>query len=192
MDQAQPSKLYNFSQSWTLTSAYAFHLLRKKMLKEATTDDIDSWIDLRTKLWPHCTKQESRSECLKIIESERATCFVSYSTSDGNKGIGFIEVSTRDYSDGCDSSPVGYIEGIFVSEANRKKGLGQKLIKKSYRWFLSKGCSEVGSDALIDNENSISFHKHIGFEEVERHVVFKKQIHDNQTVLTRVYKILCK
>jgi len=71
-----------------------------------------------------------------------------------------------------------------VSEKIRKKGLGKELIEKSYGWFLSKGCSEVGSDALIENEDSISFHKHIGFEEVEKHVVFKKQIHAKQTVLT--------
>ena len=126
--------------------------------------------------------EESRSDCLKIIDSKKATCFISYPSSEKQNGNGFIEVSTRDYSDGCRTSPVGYVEGIYVIEGSRKKGLGKELIEKSYEWFLAKGCTEVGSDALIGNKESISFHKHIGFEEVERHVVFKKQIQANKTV----------
>jgi len=154
------------------------------MIKEATAEDLDSWVELRVQLWPHQSAEESRTDCLKIIDSQREVCFISYPSSEEKKGNGFIEVSTRDYSDGCESSPVGYIEGVFVSEGNRKKGLGKELIEKSYGWFLTKGCSEVGSDALIENEESISFHKRIGFEEVERHVVFRKQIHANQASLT--------
>ncbi|NET39937.1 MAG: GNAT family N-acetyltransferase [Cyanothece sp. SIO1E1] len=146
------------------------------MIKEATIADLDAWIELRIQLWPQCSNEECQSDCLKIVESNRETCFISYLSPDEKQGIGFIEVSTRDYVEGCRSSPVGYIEGIFVSKGYRKRGLGTTLIEKSYEWLLSKGCSEVGSDSLIDNETSISFHKQIGFEEIERHVVFKKAI----------------
>ena len=147
------------------------------MIKEASLDDLDAWIELRIQLWPDCSEEECRLECLKIIESKRERCFISYPNSEKEKGNAFIEVSLRDYSDGCESSPVGYIEGVFVREDDRKKGLASELVKTSCAWFLSQGCSEVGSDALIDNQDSIAFHKQIGFEEVERHVVFKKRIH---------------
>ncbi len=159
------------------------------MIKEATAKDLDSWVELRVRLWLHHSLEKSRAECLKIIDSERENCFISYPTSEEREGNGFIEVSTRDYSDGCESSPVGYIEGVFVSEKSRMEGLGKELVEKSYEWFLSKGCSEVGSDALIENEYSISFHKHIGFEEVERHVVFRKRIHAKQAVVRNVERL---
>jgi aminoglycoside 6'-N-acetyltransferase I len=146
------------------------------VIKEATTEDLEGWVALRLQLWPHSSSEAYQAECLKILGSDRETCFIAYPVPSEKEANGFVEVSTRPYSDGCDSSPVGYIEGLFVSKGHRRKGLGKELIEKSYEWFLSKGCSEVGSDALIDNEASISFHKGIGFEEVERQVVFRKSL----------------
>jgi aminoglycoside 6'-N-acetyltransferase I len=145
------------------------------MIREASKADIDSWTGLRLQLWPHCTREECKKDTRRIVESNRETCFLALS-KDVSELLGFVEVSTREYVDGCSSSPVGYIEGIYLKESERKKGIGKELIEESYQWMRSKGCTEVGSDALIENKSSIKFHKKIGFREVERHVVFMKQI----------------
>lgn len=91
-----------------------------------------------------------------------------------------MELSLRDYVDGCDTSPVGYIEGIYVEEGERGKGMGRQMIEAGLRWIADQGCTEVGSDALIDNQASIDFHQRVGFEEVERQVIFKRTLNPNQ------------
>ncbi len=146
------------------------------MIKQATVDDLDAWAALRIKLWPDCSSEASRSEALEILESKREACFLFVADEDQNAVVGFVEISTRDYVDGCSSSPVGYVEGVFVEERYRKRGIGKLLIERGYEWMLGKGCSEVGSDASLDNNESIAFHERIGFEEVERQVVFMKKL----------------
>lgn len=148
------------------------------MIKEATTENIEAWARLRNSLWPHRSVEQSENNARDILKSDRETCFLHVESESGNV-TGFIEISTRDYSEGCKTSPVGYIEGIFVEESKRKNGIGLELVERSYSWMLHHGCSEVGSDALLENQGSIQFHERIGFIEVERQVVFKKKIKAN-------------
>jgi aminoglycoside 6'-N-acetyltransferase I len=49
--------------------------------------------------------------------------------SNGKLG-GFLEAGTRKYAEGCESSPVGYIEGWYVDEDLRERGIGKALVKK--------------------------------------------------------------
>lgn len=133
-----------------------------------------NWLDMGLKLWPHETNEELEKIFKGIIESEKEECFIYI--KDGI-AIGFINVSIRnDYVNGCNSSPVGYIEGIFVEEEYRNQGIAKSLVKTAEKWSQLKGCIEMGSDILIDNIDSYSFHKKLGFKEAERVICFAKYI----------------
>ena len=90
---------------------------------------------------------------------------------------GFIEVGLRSHADGCDTKrPVGFIEGWFVAEPLRNRGVGRELMRAAEDWARAQGCVELASDALIDNELSLRAHEAMGFEVVDRCVHFKKEL----------------
>ncbi len=43
-------------------------------------------------------------------------------------------------------------------------------------WMCRQGCSEVATDAEIENREAITFHKNMGFEETYRIVEFRKNL----------------
>lgn len=89
---------------------------------------------------------------------------------------GYIEVGERPYAEGCDSSPVGYIESWWVDEDMRGRGVGAALMAAAEDWARERGRTEVASDALIDNALSHDVHRALGYEEVERIVCFRKEL----------------
>jgi aminoglycoside 6'-N-acetyltransferase I len=89
---------------------------------------------------------------------------------------GYVEVGSRAYADGCDSSPVGYIEAWYVDPDVRRSGYGRALLEAAESWARSRGYYEIASDALIDNTVSYAAHIRSGYSEVERIVQFRKVI----------------
>ena len=90
---------------------------------------------------------------------------------------GFAEVTLRrDHVNGCETSPVAFLEGIYVRPRCRRRRLGRGLLAAVEQWGREQGCSEVGSDALLANEVSHRFHGGAGFEETERVVYFRKPL----------------
>ncbi len=89
---------------------------------------------------------------------------------------GFIEINIRNFVEGSRSSKVPYIEAWFIDEDLREQGYGRKLIEVAEKWAMESGFNELGSDAEIDNINSIEAHKKLGFKEVERVVCFLKKL----------------
>ena len=87
---------------------------------------------------------------------------------------GFVEVGSRPYADGCETSPVGYIEAWYVDPDVRRSGYGRDLLKAAENWARSRGYQEMASDALLDNEISHAAHYRAGYEEVDRVVQFRK------------------
>jgi aminoglycoside 6'-N-acetyltransferase I len=94
------------------------------------------------------------------------------------KLAGFVEVGSRSYADGCNTSPVGYIEAWYVDPDIRRSGFGRELLRAAEDWARSMGYREIGSDALLDNSVSHEAHKHSGYAEVGRIVQFRKAIAD--------------
>jgi len=96
--------------------------------------------------------------------------------SDGTL-VGFLEVDLRSHADGCNpSQAVGYIEGWFVGEDYRHRGVGKKLLAKAEDWARSHRCLEMASDAIIDNELSQRAHEALGYEVVDRCVHYRKRL----------------
>ncbi|MDP9754249.1 UNVERIFIED_ORG: GNAT superfamily N-acetyltransferase [Rhizobium sp. SORGH_AS260] len=94
-----------------------------------------------------------------------------------DRPIGFAEVSLRrDYVNGCDTSPVAFLEGIYVEEAFRRQGVAALLVEQVTRWAIDQGVSELASDADIANLSSHRTHAALGFEETERVVYFRRSL----------------
>ena len=130
--------------------------------------------ELAEKLWPHHAKEELYEEFASILEKKPAAFFVL--NLDGKPaGIAQCELRT-DYVEGTASSPVGYLEGIFLLPEFRGQGLSALLLKACETWAKEKGCREFASDCELENETSIAFHKRSGFKEAGRIVCFVKPL----------------
>jgi aminoglycoside 6'-N-acetyltransferase I len=94
---------------------------------------------------------------------------------DGRLG-GYVEVGTRPYAEGCDTSPVAYVEAWYVDEDLRRHGWGGRLFAAVEAWARAHGHTELASGSLVDNTTSIAAHVALGFAEIERQVHFAKKL----------------
>jgi len=126
------------------------------------------------KLYPNYADDELRRDLKRFTELQNQRIFMAL---DGELYAGFIMVSIRtDYVEGASSSPTGYLEAIYIEPDHRRKGLSRKLIAIGEQWVKTRGCSEMGSDTWLWNEDSIQFHKSMGFAEEDRLVHFIKKL----------------
>jgi aminoglycoside 6'-N-acetyltransferase I len=110
-----------------------------------------------------------------LAEPRRFGQFVEYDAR--RTPVGLIEVSVRvDYVNGTDKSPVAFLEGIYVVPEARGAGVARRLVAEAERWALDMGCSELASDAGLENTASHGMHAALGFVETERVVFFKKAL----------------
>ena len=117
---------------------------------------VQSVADLMFRLWPDEDPAELLADCHRICASQKEICFAAIHQ---DKVIGFIHLSQRtDYVEGCESSPVAYIEGIFVSKMKQKQGIGRMLVRTGEDWARINGLTEIGSDAELNNTQSHAFH----------------------------------
>jgi aminoglycoside 6'-N-acetyltransferase I len=64
----------------------------------------------------------------------------------GGELIGFAEASLRhDYVNGCETSPVAFLEGIYVTPANRRQGVAKALCAAVEEWARNQGCVEIAA-----------------------------------------------
>lgn len=147
---------------------------RRFVVRPVAGSDAEEWNRLRTALWPEWPESH-RVEIADFLRSppEREACFVA--EADGRL-IGFAETRLRDYAEECDSSPVGYLEGIYVEPAARAAGVGRSLLDAAENWARGLGCSEMASDREISNEVSGAFHLAVGFSEAVRMVTYRKDL----------------
>lgn len=103
-------------------------------------------------------------------------CAVFVAQTPGGALVGFAEASARPYAEGCETTPVGYLEGWFVEEGWRGRGVGAKLVRAVEDWARAQGLTEIASDADIANHASHKAHAALGFQEAERIVCFAKAL----------------
>ncbi len=141
-------------------------------VRNLKVEDLPKYFLLRTALWPD-SAEDFDLEVGQIRSSPDQEVFVA-ETDDGL--IGFAEVSLRTYAEGCNSSPVGYLEGWYVAPEYRQSGVGRKLVEAAENWARAKGCLEMASDTELHNTLSQQAHSRLGYTEVERIVCFRKNL----------------
>ena len=142
-------------------------------IETATPAALRDWLELRQALWSWA-EEEHRAEALVALANPDAITLMAY---DEDRAIGFAEATLRhDYVNGCTTSPVGFLEGIYVREASRGRGVARALVQAVENWTCSNGCRELASDAWLDDIHSHRMHAGVGFSETERVVYFRKSL----------------
>jgi aminoglycoside 6'-N-acetyltransferase I len=129
---------------------------------------------MRLALWDDCPGEQQLREMAEIRASEVDEVFFAERLGGGL--CGFLEVSLRSRANGCDSTPVGYIEGWYVDEDVRCQGVGRELVQAAEAWARLRGCRQMASDAELWNELSHRVHGALGYQETARLVLFKKDL----------------
>jgi aminoglycoside 6'-N-acetyltransferase I len=135
-------------------------------VRKVQEKDKAEYLRMRQTLWEDSTAEEVEA----FFRQPKWTTFVA--ERDNNKLCGFIEVGERPYAEGCETSPVAYIEGWYVDSDVQRQGIGRALIQTAE----AQGFTEIASDTWLENETSIEAHKALGFGEVERLVYFVKAL----------------
>ena len=129
------------------------------------------WNDLCIALWPQYNiddilrlKQDGwfRNEFLYFFDK---------------KAVAFISLSLRqDYVEGTRTSPVAYIEGLYVNPDYRNRGIARKLVSYAKKWAYEKNCQELASDTELVNQSSQKFHEMVGFTKANTIVCYTMKI----------------
>ena len=144
------------------------------VVRQMATGDRAIWARMRAALWPEETVEAHTTSVDDALRSEEVWGFVA-ETGDGSP-IAFAEVSVRKYANGCETAPVPFLEGIWVDDAWRRRGVGARLLRHVEPFLSARGFTELGSDALLDNLVSHASHRGWGFAETERVVYFRKPL----------------
>lgn len=144
------------------------------MIKQAQISDAKIAAELALLLWPDNTLEDFILEMEHFITSENSVIFLAV---EAEQAIGFAQCQLRtDYVEGTDSSPVGYLEGLFVVDDFRHQGIARKLVAACEKWAILKGCTEFASDCELDNTDSLAMHLRLGFTEANRIICFTKKL----------------
>ena len=143
-------------------------------VRRATHEDKSEWLRMRQGLWPDAPIEYLTFDMDDRLADPDYAVFLA-SSPDGTP-VAFIEVGLRDYGEGCETSPVGYIEAWYVDEHIRGQQVGRQLVHTAEQWAREKGCREMASDTWLENETSIAAHLRLGYAEAERLVHFVKRL----------------
>ena len=145
-------------------------------IEQCTSESLEAWVRLRHALWPHASERELHAEAVASLDRpDDAVAFIIW--GEQSAAIAFAEATLRhDYVNGCSTSPVGFLEGIYVDPSRRNGGAARLLCNAIEKWAADLGCREFASDVEIDNIDSQQAHEALGFTETERVVFYRKGI----------------
>lgn len=151
-------------------------------VRPATLHDASAWLRMREALWPEYASDWHASEIAQYFAGNlRMPLEVLLAADESGVPIGFAELSIRAYAEGCLTDRVAYLEGWYVVPEARRRGIGRLLVAAAEQWALAQGCTEFGSDAVIDNETSAAAHRALGFVETVQIRCFRKSLISSNT-----------
>lgn len=140
-----------------------------------TIDDVEDWAQLRVALWPRHPLDDHRADIIGTFLPGNGQAVAFIARNETHEAVGFAEAALRhDYVNGCSSSPVLFLEGIYVRPIARRRGVARALCSAVADWGTGLGCSEFASDTALDNVASQTLHAALGFAETQRVVFFRK------------------
>ena len=143
-------------------------------IKKAEDHHIEQITQLAHLLWPNENIRALKKEIAHFHRDSTCELFIC---EENDEIIGFAHVQLRyDYVEGTLTSPVGYLEGIYVRKAFRKQGIGRQLVEVCEDWSRFMNATEFASDVELVNEVSARFHASFGFNEVNRIICYTKAL----------------
>ena len=144
------------------------------MIKKATPENACVIAQMASKMWDSHDPVELTAEFEALLAEDSCVVFLCMADE---RPIGFAQCQLRhDYVEGTETSPVGYLEGIFVEEAYRHRGYARKLLTACECWAKEMGCTEFASDCELGNDVSLAFHLNLGCAEANRIICFAKKL----------------
>ncbi|MBV8375122.1 MAG: GNAT family N-acetyltransferase [Candidatus Eremiobacteraeota bacterium] len=144
-------------------------------VRAVAATDVEAWAAMRFDLWPEFDAAQMRQEAAEHVARASSLIAVAYIAEDEDAApLGFIELSLRPFSDGCESMPVPHVEGWYVDKHTRGRGVGRALMNAAEAWCREQGFTELASDTELANGSSRRAHEALGFGEVDRLVKFRK------------------
>ncbi len=140
-------------------------------IREMRGIDKDLWLGMYRKLWPDHTDEALLAEIGRIGASSKRSAYVA---EINGLALGFAEYALRDYANGCNSQPVPFLEGVWVDEAYRGRGIANALIEYLVTQAERAGFTEFGSDVELTNYSSQLMHERLGFEQTEKVIYYRK------------------
>src|SRR5215212_4729104 len=92
-------------------------------VREVRAEDCPEWLRMRRTLWDDCPDEQQVCEMEEILARESEEGFVAEGPGDGL--CGFVEAAIRPWAIGCEALPVGYVEGWYIDEELRRRGVGR-------------------------------------------------------------------
>ncbi|HZH29434.1 MAG TPA: GNAT family N-acetyltransferase [Pyrinomonadaceae bacterium] len=155
------------------------HELPSMNVRTVEHGDRTEWLRLLRGLYPHHQASEHIADIDAFLAGQRAgrppLAAVFVCTRPGGGLAGLLELSVREYAEGCAGS-TPYVESWFVDRDWRGRGVGGRLMAAAEAWAREQGHRELASDTLLDNERSLRAHRALGFEEVERSIHLRKSL----------------
>ncbi len=148
------------------------------VIRKAEEKDLAAAAAMASELWPEAAPESLLPEFRALLESGEGAAFLA---SENGRETGFAQVQLRhDYVEGTETSPVGYLEGVYVRAEARGRGVARALLQACEAWAAERGCREFASDCELDNAASLSFHLHSGFTEANRIICFVKPLNGDK------------
>jgi aminoglycoside 6'-N-acetyltransferase I len=146
-------------------------------VRPVAPEDATAWLKMRAALWPHAHTDWHAREIAQFFAGELKMPLAVPVAVEPHGGVtGFVELSIRNYAEDCHTDRVAYLEGWYVVPDARRHGVGRALVAASEQWARAQGCTEFGSDAVLDNEISAQAHAALGFTETVQIRCFRKDL----------------
>src|SRR3954464_1115477 len=113
-------------------------------IDRCSAEYLPQWVALRFDLWPGEDQASMAAEAPAILAHPGRLVLVA---REAGTVIGFAEASIRrDHVNGCETSPVAFIEGLYVKPEHRRRGIARALIGAIESWAREQGLEELASD----------------------------------------------
>ena len=125
-----------------------------KSVRKADISDLNAIVSLAKALWPEQTTKDLNDELSALLDKSDACIMIAFKEK---APIGFAQCQLRyNYVEGTHSSPVGYLEGIYIKPSERNNGYARQLLSECESWAKQKGCTEFASDCESQNKSVMS------------------------------------
>jgi len=148
-----------------------FEMEHEMELVTITENDFPEWKTFRQALYKDLDDAQNDLEVRQMFTSDFWYCWLIKDHQ--GKSVGLIELASRNIVDGCISSPVAYLEGLYLIPECRNGGMGKEIIKRIMSWCTEKGYSELATDTELGNTRAQSFYNSTGFKETDRIVQYR-------------------
>jgi len=107
------------------------------MIKRFSLLARNGWLPLRNALWPSAAV-DSDPDIQTLLSAPERYLILIFADDEGN-AVGIAEASIRaDYVNGTHSSPVAFLEGLYVQPDGRSQGIARELVAGVKQWAEEK------------------------------------------------------